>query len=206
MYSAEEILGIAEDQANLTDSPDFGPPPIAHFEPGDPISFDSSSDIVSNQGPVVGEEEAQPTLPANLETRRKRRESSYHKDEDLSKGRCEPTKFMSSKEATRLNQALKSGAKRKLNVREDEEGPEHVEKRVNDATQPDLRIVEPKSSAKDDAQGNMSRAGKSVNSKASHTSSADIHRGREKGAEVKVTNVLTDRKALAPSESLKVLN
>jgi len=39
--SHEEILALGAENANLTDSPDLGPPPVSRFVDGDPIKLDS---------------------------------------------------------------------------------------------------------------------------------------------------------------------
>ncbi|MCJ1304936.1 hypothetical protein MMC08_007749 [Hypocenomyce scalaris] len=75
---AEELLGILSDPANAIDSPDLGPPPVAHFDEGDPIKFDASRKV--EEPALDAPEETPQPLFANLETRRKRRESSHSGD------------------------------------------------------------------------------------------------------------------------------
>ena len=97
----------------MADSPDFGPPPVAHFEgDGDPIKYDAAH----------SDHEEVPTIKgfANLETRKKRRESSIGREiARLESLELEPASTLSALENTVEGQ-LKSGAKRKLGVREEE--------------------------------------------------------------------------------------
>ena len=116
------MLGIFADPAIATDSPDLGPPPIAHFEEGDPIKFDPTQNESSRKELAESTEEAQPKLSVNLETRKKRRESSHRRDVDVKNAKLDSTKSTASMTiAMATNQPLKSGAKRKLNVRDDDQ-------------------------------------------------------------------------------------
>jgi len=126
--SPEDILGILSDPVN-SDSPDLGPPPIAHFDDGDPIKYDP------NQQAKQDESTANLSSGfANLETRRKRRESSFGKEPASS---LSSTSLSTSREEGLAQtgplsaQPLKLGAKRKLSVRDDEghvEAPAQGEK------------------------------------------------------------------------------
>lgn len=58
------------DQANVTDSPDLGPPPVGHFEDGEPGALDHPRESDRE------DETTQRTLFANLETRKRRRETT----------------------------------------------------------------------------------------------------------------------------------
>lgn len=110
------------DPANATDSPDLGPPPVAHFEEGDPIKFDPTQDETSRKESAESTEEAHPKLSVNLETRKKRRESSHRRDVDVKNTKLDSTTSTASKTtAVSTSQPLKSGAKRKLNVRDDDQ-------------------------------------------------------------------------------------
>ncbi len=113
------MLDIFADPANATDSPDLGPPPVAHFEEGDPIKFDPTKDRSPHEGSAENTEEARPKLSANLETRKKRRESSHRRDVDKSANVDRTKDTASMAPAMTPSQPLKSGAKRKLNVRDD---------------------------------------------------------------------------------------
>ena len=106
------MLGILSDPGNSADSPDLGPPPIAHFDDGDPVKYDSSQNLgadTSDFHPSTGF--------ANLETRKKRRESSITRESNQNSS-LEDT---SAPIGNLSSQPLKLGAKRKLSAREDED-------------------------------------------------------------------------------------
>ncbi|KAI9771261.1 MAG: hypothetical protein M1840_002231 [Geoglossum simile] len=119
------------DPHNIPDSslsPELGPPPIAHFEE-EPVKFDPSGR--ANVGGVLGLEidDGITFLPANLEKRKKRRdsanlseilgsaESSQHGQRQLSMAENQLVNGDAS-------QPLRTGAKRKLSVRDEDEKPE----------------------------------------------------------------------------------
>ena len=122
------MLGIFVDPTNTIDSPDLGPPPIAHFDEGDPIKFDATQGLSPQDGSAENTEEVQPKLSSNLETRRKRRERPYRKDVGVKSANADLNKHTTSA-ATALpaSQPLKSGAKRKLNARDEDDQPTMVE-------------------------------------------------------------------------------
>ncbi|KAI9811465.1 MAG: hypothetical protein M1827_005448 [Pycnora praestabilis] len=122
---AEELLGIVSDPANSTESPDLGPPPIAHFVEEDPIKFDPGQRPTERRARLDGADEETFALPANLETRKKRRDSiTIPKSKSSSrfelKATQPPGNVPNPAEAT-LAQPLKAGAKRKLDVRDDKQ-------------------------------------------------------------------------------------
>ena len=118
------MLGVFADPTKTTDSPDLGPPPVAHFEEGDPIKFDPVQEQSNRDGPAERTEETQPKFSVNLETRRKRRESSHRRDVDVKDAKVDSTNMAT---AMPTIQPLKSGAKRKLNFRDDDDQPAIVE-------------------------------------------------------------------------------
>ena len=69
---------------DISESPDLGPPPVAHFEVSDPIRFDHSPTPSSefDEIPINEEDEKVETvnMTSNLEKRRKRRTSSLLED------------------------------------------------------------------------------------------------------------------------------
>lgn len=76
--STEELRAVLTEAAE--DSPDLGPPPVSQFTDEDPIKFDPKpADDNANDNMDVDQKEEE-TLPAalsvNLETRKKRRDSS----------------------------------------------------------------------------------------------------------------------------------
>lgn len=73
--STEDLRGILNLSGDITDSPELGPPPVAHFEEG-PITFGSTDPEKSK----VVESDASEVVSSNLELRRRRRESFHEKD------------------------------------------------------------------------------------------------------------------------------
>lgn len=121
--SAEEILEIFPDQANVTDSPELGPPPVAHFEEGDVVKFDTARGFVPPTDAEAGH--AQHPMFANLETRRKRRESTNMAKTNVH-GTTDPQSLESDASSSAevaapvVVQPLRSSAKRKFNTTEEE--------------------------------------------------------------------------------------
>ncbi|KAL8645366.1 MAG: hypothetical protein Q9210_006740 [Variospora velana] len=123
---AEELLGILPDSGDPADSPDLGPPPIAHFEAGDPIKFETTHHESPRKERAESAGVLNPALLANLETRRKRRESSRQGEN----GGSEPKDLHTIQQeqvggTSRPEHTLKSGAKRKFSAREDEQPEIH---------------------------------------------------------------------------------
>ena len=110
------------DAANTVDSPELGPPPIAHFEDGDPTKFDPGGDDAQSRKPHISEDDMQPALFANLETRKRRRETTNLRD-IISRGMDshDLEHSTTSDQSTLIKKPLKSGAKRKLDVATDED-------------------------------------------------------------------------------------
>ncbi|EXJ82532.1 hypothetical protein A1O3_06345 [Capronia epimyces CBS 606.96] len=106
-----EVMAIRDEEAlqQASESPELGPPPVAHFDVAEPIAFGSSGAVDYDNS-----EDSMP-LPAASEKRRKRRTSSLLQDM--------PTEPVSepSLPAEAGPQLLKSGAKRKLDLTELEE-------------------------------------------------------------------------------------
>lgn len=118
-------MGIMSLPANSTDSPDLGPPPVAHFDSEDPIKFDASLKAKENGVQVFDLEDQPAVLSANLETRKRRKDGSNQsnsgnapKDES---GVAQAKRTSPVNEDSASSQALNPGAKRKLSVREEEE-------------------------------------------------------------------------------------
>lgn len=96
-------------------SPDIGPPPVSRFENEEPITFNpGQADEEQREEPA---EDGEPALSANLETRKKRRESGPK----LNIRRV--SVFESPPEDTEegATKTTKTGAKRKFSVQEDED-------------------------------------------------------------------------------------
>ena len=113
-----EISRLLDDDATASESPELGPPPVAHFDVAEPIGFAATSapevgTVQLTEGYQAHNDEFKP-LPDNLERRRRRRASALLEDmSTLNESSTEP----SSSADQRLS--LKSGAKRKLDVQED---------------------------------------------------------------------------------------
>ena len=118
--SGTEMQGILADSGNFTDSPELGPPPVAVFEEGDPIKFTHVPERASTQ--VDSDTAAK--LSSNLETRRKRRES-FHQRNPSSQSQITDldTRELVFDGKAATVQALKPGAKRKLNMRDEDDQP-----------------------------------------------------------------------------------
>lgn len=72
--NAEEIQAIRLSDHSI-ESPDLGPPPVAHFDYGDPEKQQPASPSESKSSPAkLSEDEALPGLSVNLETRRRRKD------------------------------------------------------------------------------------------------------------------------------------
>jgi len=113
IYRRQEIMSLVSNVAvNTTDSPDIGPPPISQFVE-DPVKID----LPTRPCPTETEDlsSLDPALSVNLEQRKKKKDSI---------GDSESRKA-SSAEATQpsweTTNALKTGAKRKLSVRDDDD-------------------------------------------------------------------------------------
>ena len=125
---SDELRDMLE-AANALDSPDLGPPPTASWEE-DPVT--NNSVLGSPTWPLMSVDAGsiQQNSVTNLETRRKRRESTHSSDT----ANYELSDIQASNFAVRSEtdvQSFKVGAKRKLSVRDDGGGAgmEKVEER-----------------------------------------------------------------------------
>ena len=176
---------------NVTDSPDLGPPPVAHFEEGDPIKYDHSQAKALRKDVNEVTHEVPPPLSANLETRKKRRESSHH---------LETTRSMSADATSTVGQPLKSGAKRKLNVRDDDDLLDRVPEK--DAFRFDRKNV---ASTTGESRSDSDK-GQSIVQKVSQDLATVREMSREKFKEVPLVATTTARKALGPSAFVLILS
>lgn len=111
-----EIQDLFSDPvADNTDSPDIGPPPVSQFINEDPVKIDLPTRSDTNK---EENSEIDPARSINLEQRRKRRDSTAPPEQKRA-SRFEPGPSQSGREVA---QSLKTGAKRKLSTREDEDG------------------------------------------------------------------------------------
>ena len=113
-FRSQELTAIMSDAAaDTTDSPEIGPPPVSQFVDQDPVKID----LPNRERKVDNDDTANvdSTLSINLEQRKKRRDSI---------GGSESRKTSRSESTQRnpeITSSLKTGAKRKLSVREDDE-------------------------------------------------------------------------------------
>ena len=193
--------GIFADQANITDSPDLGPPPVAHFEDGDPIKFDSKQEDSTARDPDEMPDDGRATLAANLETRKKRRESSQHTGAADWQSNSRPSQEAMGKDpVVAASQPLKSGAKRKLNVREDEDQPYKSDGQEKDAFQFARKTSDLRSSEISSNKSKQNKTSKLVGDKGPQTAAAISHARKDKSIDLTVTSISTNRKVLGPSE------
>ena len=126
------MLDLLSNPTNAIDSPDLGPPPIAHLDEGDPIKYDGNKNLSTSGEQIDAARDLNPALLANLETRRKRKSSSYRAESAISCLREDQTDKSEGLAKLLLGeQPLKSGAKRKFAAREDDSESEervHIEK------------------------------------------------------------------------------
>lgn len=126
--NAEEIRDIV----NAGESPDLGPPPVAHFQDEDPIKFDPPARRVPDEDVRDYPEDPLSTpISVNLESRRKRREgtprvtSSVTPSETLDiKAEVKDALPLDTRAAQPSQPSLpiRSGTKRKLSSREVDDG------------------------------------------------------------------------------------
>ena len=113
------MLGILSPPDNSADSPDLGPPPVAHFEEGERIKYDTITQVQESEAVTAFPVD---TSFSNLETRKKRRESSYTREaHHLDSPNLNNISISQPSLNGILGQSLKSGAKRKLSIRDVEE-------------------------------------------------------------------------------------
>ncbi|KAK3044908.1 hypothetical protein LTS18_015081, partial [Coniosporium uncinatum] len=121
---AQEIRALAD--AN-TDSPDLGPPPVAHFQDEDPIKYDPQLKPQEEEPrDGLGSEALPANLSVNLETRRRRKDDQVRKElRKLSVFQSPPERTdVASSTDTITTLPIRTGAKRKLSAREDEMRPD----------------------------------------------------------------------------------
>ena len=202
--SRPEELSDTLDATNAIDSPDLGPPPVATFGDGEPSDYPSTMLGIGSRKETHTREELQIPSLTNLETRRKRRESSHRsevsRDTSMNRLSFEPTEI--SAILTTTSQPLKAGAKRKLGFcdldstgmakaseREDlnpdkhpTENPTLVEQTVKSATSTAIRL-----SGLDVPEGCSSNQ-------------PDAASRQEKSKGIMLSSTAKVRKALGPSE------
>jgi hypothetical protein len=122
LYSSVEIQQIF---SHPGDSPDLGPPPVAHFDAEDPIKFDPPKQVASGETPVSQvdqQDDVEPSENTNFETRRRRRDSSRIEIRRIPVFESPPTKR--EEQGSRIlndSDRPRVGAKRKLSASEEED-------------------------------------------------------------------------------------
>lgn len=114
---------------SVPESPDIGPPPVSHLSGNDMDSCSTEHDAhkASAISPRKGSREnsSAPMLSANLETRRRRRDSQTKVDNARHLAPEDPTmEEPANKSQDRVKEGAppsRTGTKRKLSVREDDE-------------------------------------------------------------------------------------
>lgn len=183
----------------MNDSPEIGPPPVAHFEEGDPVNFYQERKYIPSKTSPKPEGRDRPDTFTNLGARKKRRESSNLGqallDETIETDSLQPSN--SSVMSLSHSQPFKSGAKRKLNLRERDGKSGPAKTLEADEFLFDRR---PLNSAKTSpAKQSIVKPGNS----ASHTAPEDINKGVSSVRVKEITNTTTskNRKVLGPSKS-----
>ncbi|MAB90825.1 MAG: hypothetical protein CMJ90_15405 [Planctomycetes bacterium] len=177
----QEIVNLLADaEADTTDSPEIGPPPVSQFVDEDPVKIDLPLRVRKDD--KEENTDLDPALSINLEQRRKRKDSAGASEPKLV-GRSESTHGI--REASG---SLKTGAKRKLNVRDDEE-PE-TSNRTQPSSPDDFKYTRV---ANDDKSKNKSAA---QPEKPINRSTRDLAIAR--GAPRDKSSAISNRKILAP--------
>ncbi|MCJ1308414.1 hypothetical protein MMC25_002067 [Agyrium rufum] len=121
----DNFLSLTADLANVTDSPELGPPPIAHLDVPVSDKDDGNRSSVLEQESDLGFA----SIPGlgNLETRRRRRESTFSKDKTDDENVVHAPESQPAIGTPAPVNHLKAGAKRKFSARElDETSPPQV--------------------------------------------------------------------------------
>ena len=191
-------MGVLTDSANVTDSPDLGPPPVAHFDEGDPIKFDPKPEKPSTKTKSESREQSR-ALPANLETRKKRRESSHHQDTGDKRLNIQDSEDTASRDPGAVKgQPLKTSAKRKLDVRDEEEqmGKSDDQEMFHFRS----KTAESRTSESAAAKPTMIRASKHSKERVNQAAITSTQTRKDKATEAPTTTSITNRKALGPSK------
>lgn len=184
------------DQANVTDSPDLGPPPVGHFEDGEPGALDQPRELDQE------DQTTQRTLFANLETRKKRRETASiiqtitHEAKDALPHEPE----MELANTTLPTEPCKSGAMRAMTAKGDECNAELSKSSHGDDIMFDFdhRYVMPDSNKTVPAKPNHAKAEQNlINPRIFRESSENGNQGKARDA--KYVLQTKNRRALGPS-------
>ena len=192
-------MGNLSDPANVTDSPELGPPPIAHFDEGDPVKFDASKGSNTDPPDVIEQDAA---LPTNLETRKRRRESTHRAEAGSRRISQSDGTRSGSEVSTDAGQTLRVGAKRKLNIHEENDPSSVTHNQEQNDIDPKYKIGDerkletkpPKNVPHGAISANI--AGSSAVASGTSRSSKEVH------TQSSVAGTSKSRKALEPSKLL----
>ena len=197
------MLGIINN-TNAIDSPELGPPPIATVDEGDPIKYDRMATPLEAQEGLYNVGPVQFPCTANLETRKKRRESLHRPESGRSNisGNLQFERARVEDVTGLAPQSLKAGAKRKINIREDDKSSEAVEASEQEALKVDQKygntaIMEHRKELSD--VGCRSRANLAMTRHQAVKQQHPPH--QEKAAHIASSSATRARKALGPSRS-----
>ncbi len=202
-HSHEDLTRLLSNSSNTNDSPDLGPPPIAHFEEEDPIKFDPGQLQNEPGHGFDGVHEISATLSANLETRKKRRDStSVSEFKRASRfepriGQAREPSFTVSQEAP--EQPLRVSAKRKLDARDVDDQPGHARLAEGDDFTFQRNAATSTTSGEKHEQENLTPAESRVSTKVTQDLAAARGVKREKAKGANNVTAASGRKALGPS-------
>ncbi|KAI9711432.1 MAG: hypothetical protein M1812_007177 [Candelaria pacifica] len=199
----DELARLLSEPGNNNDSPDLGPPPIAHFEEEDPIKFDPGQKQ-SEPGHVGldGVHEIPAALSANLETRKKRRDSAAIPDFKRA-SRFEPRVGQSREPSSAIiqeapEQPLRVSAKRKLDVRDVEDRSESARSTEGDDFTFQRNVATTTLSIRKQEQENLIPAESRVSTKVNQELADARGVRREKTKHANNVTAALGRKALGP--------
>lgn len=176
------IISDADTGVDTTDSPEIGPPPVSQFVE-DPVKIGLPKRPRKNE--LEDLSGLDPALSVNLEQRRKRKDSL---------GSNEPKRansVQSSQDTQESTASLKTGAKRKLSVRDDEE-PDPAS-RITQSSPDDFKFT--RVVGEDKSRNKSASHSENVGSKSIRELAVARGVPREKRSN---TTTATSRKALAP--------
>jgi len=114
VHRRQEIMNLVADaEIDTTDSPEIGPPPVSQFVDEDPVKIDLPKRMPKDENEELSG--LDPALSINLEQRRKRKDSTGSSESRRA------SKVETSRGVREAAGSLKTGAKRKLSVRDDDE-------------------------------------------------------------------------------------
>ena len=195
--SLDELQALPSSSVDTSLSPDIGPPPVAHFEPDDPAQLPEVQLNPRNDTTAIDDTQSfRDIVPANLESRRRKRES------------INPEEI---RRASMFSKSPKNDAHKNDSTKEDVPNSRTSMKRKFDASETveNLKTSAPeglasgrKSSTSRSQQLSSVVVGNGTARKPTEEISISRSKPREKSKESVLRRDHPDRKALAPSKSL----